>query len=316
MTNNNPSNAKALLEKFQAGHCTPEELAILDQWYATLEEDHPAQLSAQQTQQYKQQFLHTFRNRLQPPAIIRTSIPVIRWLAAACVLLLAGAGYRWLLHQQAQPVAAGNMQIVANTTSHVKKIALADSSIVWLNAHASLSWKQATTRQVTLEGEGYFEVHTNTQQPFTVNTRDMQIKVLGTAFNVEAYTAEKMTRVALVNGRVQLRAAADSNNHTLLQPGQIAVLTANQPWAITTANTDAVASWTNGGFVVNNISVKDAVARLCERNACTLEWKSIKDIQKIISVAFMRESFEQSLSNLCYLLHKQYKIQGNHVTIY
>jgi ferric-dicitrate binding protein FerR (iron transport regulator) len=207
--------------------------------------------------------------------------------------------------------------MVVNTTAHVKKIVLADSSVVWLNAHASLSWKdEAYERRVTLNGEGYFEVRINAQQPFIVDTRDMQIRVLGTAFNVEAYQAEKMTRVALVNGSVQLRAQADSNRQTLLQPGQTATLANADTFAITAANAAAISSWTNGGFVVNNISVKDAVARLCERNACTLQWKNTKDIYKTVSVSFMGESFEQSLGNLCYLIHKQYKLKGNRAIIY
>lgn len=322
MAQHNPSGAKALLEKFHTGTCTPEELTILEEWYATLEEENPVQLSAQQMQQYQQQFLHTFRNNLQKqsnlPSFIRRAAKPIRWAAAASVLLLAGAGYKWLLNQQAPPAAASHFRMVSNTTAHVKKIVLADSSVVWLNAHALLSWKdgKADQRRVTLIGEGYFEIHTNAQQPFIVNTRNLQISVLGTAFTVEAYTAEKITRVTLMNGSVQLNTLADSTSKTLLKPGQIATLTAGKPLAVITADTDAMASWTNGGFVVNNIPVKDAIARLCERNACTLQWKNTKDMHKIISASFMRETFEQALSNLCYLSHKQYKIQGNHVTIY
>ena len=322
MAHDNPSGAKALLEKFQAGKCTPEELAILEQWYATLDEDNPIQLSAQQTLQYRQAFLYTFRNRLRqqtpPPYVIRRWAHPIRWVAAACLLLLAGIGYKWLLNKSAQPTTASNVHLVANTTAHVKKIVLADSSVVWLNAHASLSWTddEAQQRRVALNGEGYFEVRTNAQHPFIIDTRDLQISVLGTAFNVEAYATEKMTRVALVNGSVQLRTVADSSSHLLLKPGQMATLAANEPLTVTATDAAAMAGWTNGGFVVNNISVKDAIARLCERNACSLQWENTKSIHKLISVSFMHETFEQSLNNICYLSNKQYKIQGNHVTIY
>jgi ferric-dicitrate binding protein FerR (iron transport regulator) len=315
MALDNP-RAKALLEKLHAGKCTPEELAILDQWYATLEEDNPIQLSAQQASQYREQFLHTFRNNRQQQRTRQISKSP-RWLVAACLLLLAGLGYRWLLSQQKQAPATANVHKVNNNTAHVKKIVLADSSVVWLNAHASLSWKEEDhQRRVTLNGEGYFEVRSNAQQPFIIDTRDLQIRVLGTTFNVEAYQAEKMTRVALVNGSVQLRAIADSNRQTLLQPGQLAVLNGSDSFTIRSATTAAISSWTNGGFVVNNIPVKDAVARLCERNAYTLQWKNTKDIYKTVSVSFMGETFEQSLGNLCYLIHKQYKLKGNQVTIY
>jgi ferric-dicitrate binding protein FerR (iron transport regulator) len=109
---------------------------------------------------------------------------------------------------------------------------------------------------------------------------------------------------------------ADSNRQTLLQPGQLATLTGSDSFAIRITTTEAINSWTNGGFVVNNIPVKDAVARLCERNAYKLQWNNTKDIYKTVSVSFMGGTFEQSLGNLCYLIHKQYKLKGNQVTIY
>lgn len=321
MANDNPSRATALLAKFEAGTCTPEELAILEQWYSALEADNAVQLSAQQTRQYRQAFLHTFRSSLQqqtvPLPAIRKPVRVMPWLAAACVLLLAGIGYKWLWNTPAPPAVTVKRHVVANTTGHVKRIVLADSSVVWLNAHASLSWMDNTpARRVTLKGEGYFEVRTNAQQPFVVDTRNMQVTVLGTAFNIEAYDAEQTTRVALLNGSVQVNATADSSHRTLLKPGQLATLAAGKPLAIAAADTDRMAGWTNGGFVVNNIPLKDAVARLCERNGCTLEWKNTKDMHKLISASFMRENFEQSLANLCYLSSKQYKRQNNHITIY
>jgi ferric-dicitrate binding protein FerR (iron transport regulator) len=311
-----------LLEKFHAGKCTPEEIALLESWYEQVGEENPLQLSAEKTAQYRQQFLTIFRSRLpRQKTTLRYNRP-LRWVAAASILLLAGLGYLWIQpgNHPAKQLAENKTFYIANETDHVKKVLLTDSSTVWLNVHATLSWTadfNERNRRVIFTGEGYFDVHHDATRPFIIDTRDLHIQVLGTTFNVEAYSREKTTRVSLVQGSVKVNVVQDSSIQTLLKPGYAASF--SEYAATITVNemeTESIAAWKDGGFVVKDITLRDAVLRLCERNGYSVHWAATKDIGKTVSIAFTKESFEQSLGNLCYMSHKRYKIKDKQVTIY
>lgn len=322
MTSHNHSQAKALLEKFHAGKCTPEELALLENWYEQLGKEKPVRLSAGKTEQYRQQFLTTFRNKVSKQKTFWLHSRPFKWAAAASIVLLAGLSYLWMrtANQPTKQVAANKTFHITNETGHVKRVMLTDSSLVWLNAGASLDWTDdfnQNKRRVTFTGEGYFDVHHDADRPFIIHTRDLHIRVLGTTFNVEAYPAENITRVSLAKGSVKMNAVGDSSIQTLLRPGYAANFS-KEANAITINETEAsqIAAWKEGGFVVKDISLRNAVQRLCERNGYSVNWATAKDINKTISVAFLKESFEQSLANLCYMSHKQYRIKDKQVTIY
>ena len=325
-TSNHP-DANALLAKFHRGECTPADLALLEEWYQTLDQnqsetDSPAlRLSQAETDRRLQQFLTGFRKRQHTAKIYRMDSPRVRW-AAACLILLAGLSYigvRYFAGSSRQ-LAANQLFHIENNTGKIKRILLSDSSEVWLNAHASLSWKNdfnGTERNISLSGEGFFDVHRDGQRPFIIHTRDLAIRVLGTAFNVEAYPGEKMTRVSLVQGLVQVNAVKDTTTHTLLRPGYAAVYSNDAPRIdVSETAVDMVAAWKKGGFTVKDLSFKDAVTRWCDNNEYQVKWKTTGGIHKIVSASFEKGNFEQVLSALCYMSHKKYAVSGKQITIY
>ncbi|WP_343745314.1 FecR domain-containing protein [Chitinophaga sp.] len=372
MTPQNYPGAQALLEKFHAGKCTPEELAVLDKWYNGLGAGTPVDLEGLEADLRRQQFLANFRSALSQQAsgqqteghvsdvtptatghqqllagyrstatdhtsgqtLIATGPETQRspglqpwgtwgqWAAAASIVLLTGAGWLWrqqTAKQHPAPVLAG-MITVTNETAGIKQVTLPDSSRVWLNAHATIAWKKDFNRQergVTLIGEGFFDIHGSEKRPFVVHTRDMAIKVLGTQFNVEAYASEKGTRVSLLQGKVQVKAHPQNARAVILQPGYAAACHAGDT-LLQVGETDAakVAAWKEGVFTAADISLKDAVERLCDRYGYSVSWKNKQDIEKNITVMFKTDSFTGMLDNICYISRKQYKISGREVTIF
>lgn len=145
--------------------------------------------------------------------------PWARWVAAASVLLLLGLGrwgYAYFLTETTVQTAFGEL----------RTLNLPDGSTVTLNANSRLRlpsrWAWRATREVWLDGEGYFGV---TKQPspdggrkFTVHTTRLDVEVLGTRFNVYARPAK--TAVLLDEGRVRLRDVA-TRRQVLMQPGQL-----------------------------------------------------------------------------------------------
>jgi ferric-dicitrate binding protein FerR (iron transport regulator) len=115
-----------------------------------------------------------------------------------------------------------------NTLSTAKgetyKINLPDGTQVWLNAASSLTYPARFTgpdRKVTLTGEGYFEVAKDKAHPFIVGTDKQDVTVLGTHFNINAYTNESATKTTLLEGSVRVSA---ENKDQIIKPGQQAAL--------------------------------------------------------------------------------------------
>lgn len=323
MAPKNYPKAHALLEKFYAGKCTPEELAILDSWYDGLSNDAATEISAADANRHQQQFLENFRNTLPGVKIAWWKRPSIKWTVAvaASLLLLTGSGY-WWLHKAAQKTAlpADKFFLVTNNTHNAKLVVLPDSSHIWLNSTASLRWKEdfnQQTRSVQLTGEGFFDVHGQTGKPFIIRTRDLAIQVLGTQFNVEAYAAEGLTRVSLVQGKVKVAAAKSQATPTILQPGYAAVYNNEERiMGITETEPGKVAAWKEGAFSATDLPFRDAVMRLCTRNGYSVQWENVQGADKNISVMFKKESFVKMLDNLCYINRKKYRISERQVTIY
>ena len=87
------------------------------------------------------------------------------------------------------------------------KIVLDDGTEIWLNSASELKYPAhfvGNERRVCLVGEAYFQVARNEAAPFIVETRDMDVKVLGTSFNVSAYEDEENSHATLVEGRVEV----------------------------------------------------------------------------------------------------------------
>ena len=128
-------------------------------------------------------------------------------------------------------------------------IVLGDGTRVWLNADSKLKFPVSFTgkeRRVYLEGEGYFKVAKDTTKPFVVETKEVDVRVLGTSFNVNAYASERAVRTTLVSGKVQV-SNRTGKEVAVLNPGQQTVW---QGGCFSTQEVDALAftAWIDGKF--------------------------------------------------------------------
>ena len=130
------------------------------------------------------------------------------------------------------------------------QIVLSDGSKVWLNSASSITFPAAfskTERKVTVTGEVYFEVAKNKHLPFRVVAGKQTVEVLGTHFNINAYSDEEAIKTTLIEGSVKV--SADSQN-AILKPEQQSSILNNKPGriSINTVDTDDVLAWKNGNF--------------------------------------------------------------------
>ena len=127
------------------------------------------------------------------------------------------------------------------------QLVLADGTKVWLNADSKLLYDNnfgINNRDVTLYGEGYFEVSKNKNLPFQVVSDDIKVEVLGTKFNVKNYPEDPNIKVALLEGSVMLY---DSLESTKLKPNQIAQYDKqNKKTTLKTIAAENTSAWING----------------------------------------------------------------------
>jgi len=147
------------------------------------------------------------------------------------------------------------------------QLELPDGSIVHLNAGTHFKYPpifRASTREVILKGEAYFEVARNEQKPFIVNANDKAtIKVLGTHFNVSAYEDENSVKTTLVEGSVNVSSRI-SGRSLQISTGQQADMDADGELNMKKVNTEEYTSWINGVFLFDKESFR-SVLRKVER---------------------------------------------------
>lgn len=143
------------------------------------------------------------------------------------------------------------------------RITLADGTKVWLNAASSISYPSAFAgkeRRVEVRGEAYFEVAHNAQKPFIVSTGKQDIKVLGTAFNVNSYENEGITVTTLIHGRVQLSGAGISKP-AYLNPGEQSVLD-RYAFQIRPVDVSLSTAWKDGEFIFTATELTAALRQI------------------------------------------------------
>jgi ferric-dicitrate binding protein FerR (iron transport regulator) len=154
------------------------------------------------------------------------------------------------------------------------QITLSDGSRVWLNAASSLRYPavfQGSERQVELTGEAYFEVAKNSRAPFRVKAGSMQIGVLGTEFNVMAYSDEGQVRTTLINGSVRILVGHDS---LMLQPAQQVCLYNNGTFKkIDSASVEEAIAWKQGDILFKNAGIEVIMRSLARWYDVDVEYK-------------------------------------------
>jgi transmembrane sensor len=141
------------------------------------------------------------------------------WGAVAASILLFWFFFRTNKDSGVSPIN----NTVSTKVGGKASVNLPDGSKVWLNGDSRITYSENftnKTREVTLSGEAYFEVAKDKTKPFIIHTRTINLKVLGTAFNVRSYDNEKETETALVHGSVEVTLRNRPDQKILLKPGE------------------------------------------------------------------------------------------------
>lgn len=175
----------------------------------------------------KSEFLPSENIPVKKYAGIRSRLPIVKWLIPFAIMVIVIIAVLMVYSPDKgkpghkEPAAISS---IVTRYGNKSKVNLPDGSQVWLNAGSRLDYVSTdfnnNTREVNLSGEAYFDIVHNVSRPFIVSSGNMQIKVLGTTFNVKAYPEEGNMETSLIKGSVEITIMNRPDDVYILRPNE------------------------------------------------------------------------------------------------
>lgn len=194
-------------------------------------------------------------------------------------------------------------------------VMLSDGSQVWVNSDSKLTYPICfigNERRVKLQGEAFFQVTPNSK-PFIVETSYGNIQVLGTSFNVSAYSTDSISYATLMTGKISM---TTPNNSLTITPGEQIVATPHGELTKRQVNTDEYVGWKDGEWIFRSRRLED-ITRILERwynISITFENEALKNI---LFTGYLKRYDHANviLNALTRTEELNYEIKNNHVIL-
>lgn len=198
-----------------------------------------------------------------------------------------------------------------------KHIFLPDSSEIWINAGTTIKYPKEfkkEQRTVYLDGEAYFSVQKNISKPFIVETNNLSVKVLGTRFNVKAYTSDENVVTTLTSGKVEV--TADNNSYILKPNEQLTFNTKTSTTIVDEVPPNETDAWLSGQLIFTDASFSDILQTLERKFNLSITNNATISPTKIYTVKFLKdEQLNDILNILGEIMNIKYQKQGNQLII-
>jgi len=225
---------------------------------------------------FEEEINNIWKEDIAEPAVERITITkklrVPIWIKyAACLFLVCSLALSWHVIQRRQGYNNSAIVEITKTTRRGEKLKLLlpDSSVVYLNAMSKLSFpkrfEHGKKREIKLEGEAFFEVKHDAGRPFIVHSGTLQTRVLGTSFNINAYSDSKTYSVSVRTGKVGVSETNKDQQKqlSLLLPGKHLVYNlASKKYTIMEQRATDFNSWTTNRFIFNNETLGNILTSL------------------------------------------------------
>ena len=328
---------KKLLDRYHNDLATDEEKALLmemirsgmhdseigDEWERlldkNLEPDHVVESnSIEELRGIRDQIVLEGINKLVTAKKGKFFIWVSAVAAIGLVLLVAGLWNRESI-QEANVIPDVAVEIDNDRIYSGKQfVKLPDGSTVILNEKSELRLKTTfgqNIREVYLSGEAFFDIVHNPDAPFLVRTGNINTRVLGTAFNVEAWPDQSNIKVTVARGKVSV--GNDQEVFEELVPNeQLAVNTETELFEKTNLDVEVATEWKRSFFVLDKVTMENAAQSISKRYAVEVSIENSKLKNCLVNGAFLEnESVEHIVSIICLAMNAQYNIEGDKIWI-
>lgn len=316
---NNKHDINAIILKNEHDACTPEELAMLEEWYKSLDD---------KTQTDKFNHSHQALKKDEMWAAINLQINhqekevagvvefkpgkrVFFYIARIAAMLVLVAGSYFIFNSVSTKNAGSTIDAIKylsriNNTSKPVKLILPDNSLLWLDVNTSIKYAEhfVTSRNISLlSGKVFFNVAHDAAKPFIVETGNgLKTTVLGTAFVIEKSNTDSVVKVSVLRGKVQV-ADRTTRYATLTKNQGVGVNTDSKMVNLLTVDSLAMTTWFTSKVVLDNVTLKEVATSIKETFGYKIEFTSPKLLSKPCSITY---NATDNVDDILVLLDKIY----------
>jgi ferric-dicitrate binding protein FerR (iron transport regulator) len=313
-----------LLDNFSKGNYSYNDYLKVKHWFTQVKDD--SEINEKLYAEWRElpdtsetKSLHPIFERIQYQILleekknekVRTIWFYYRHIAAVLIPVLILSATWFFYSQHEKEVTQPWVEIHVPDGARIKFL-LPDSTTGWLNSGAKLRYPSEFSlhRKVELVGEAFFNVRHLENSDFTVGVKDMNIRVLGTKFNVSAYSSEASTDVVLKEGRVEVKGTS-TDFAQILKPGEkISFDRSTSDLKLSKVDADVYAAWTDGYLVLDNEPFEQAAKKM-ERwygAEITITDEKLKNFR--FKATFKEEPLEEVLRYISMTTSLTYKIES------
>lgn len=331
---------RELLDKYLAGQCTTDEARKVEAWYENQgkDKDFLSSLSDLEKQLLEEDTLKKIKSTIGIPFENEEETPKIipfwhNWRiqmgVAASLLLICWAGWYYLpfnspskeaLFAFVEPSKQDALIRFVNKEAKLINHRLPDGTKVCMYPNAELTYPkvfEGKTRQVTFVGEGFFDVAHDTSHPFLIQSDKMQIRVLGTKFNVKALPEQAIFQVSVVSGSVAVRGLTkdgDTDPQTIILKPQQKVLfevATNELTAMEASSEAKKEIFEPISINFNETPVNDVITQLERQFNIHIQLSDKALANCLLTADFNNQSLPVILEILCASLDVSYTLSGD-----
>jgi len=330
-----PSNiSPLLLEKYLNNECTDSEKELVEAWYASFRgpSDYIGSLTEHKQQRLQDETFLNIKDAINASEeTVERRFP-FSWLAgmAASIAILAGVFFLYnkasdkqiSISKQIEKKAPEEILHFINHEPRIVRHQLPDSSSVWMHSEATITYPKkfdSDKRIVTFSGEGFFDIQKDKTRPFSIQSGEMVVRVLGTSFNVNAQAKQKIFRISVVTGSVEVTAPDKEQNEQMiiLKPRQEALFETGSKRLILSVipvqNKKEI--YESVTILFDNTPLNQVISQLEKRFNIHIRLSDPRVSTCRVSADFEQQPLPLIMEMLCTALDATYTISGNTITM-
>lgn len=313
-----------LAKKYALGTATKEEMllfdAVLEKMHLNNDDDGLDDLNSQFLEKKMLDKLHA--------TVIPEKPSKRKWWGsqsewgtiAASVLVLFGV---WISLQYLSDSDVGGdgsaiVYSVRTQPGEKTRVILSDGSVVMMNSDSEITYtdfKNASVREIYLQGEAFFEVVKDAERPFIVRSGELTTRVLGTSFNISSYEDFSMMQVTVATGRVQVKDVVGERTFELKPTQQLSYNKDNAEIIQRELDVMAITAWKDNVMVFESMPMHE-VARTLERwYGISIRVEGDELASKTITGRYQNDHIHNLLEGLTFMLDADYRIEGERSVI-
>lgn len=233
---------------------------------------------------------------------------VYSYLKYAAILIFAVSISSLYFYYQNKNQISNNSRLfdtsVVAENGQRSKVILPDSSVVWLNSGSKITYNNNfgfTNREIKLIGQAFFQITKNKKIPLIVSCFDLKVKVLGTRFDVNAYSTNEELSVTLLSGSVELLHSNNESFQNKIVPGEMAQFDIHSGKVVVhKVNVDRITAWTDGILYFNDSPMEKVLTQLERKYNIDIEVKNPKIFKSLFTATIKNETLEEIFRSIEY----------------